>query len=73
MEPERTVRIYDARGNGEGGVSPTLTGDHENRITDYTALVLMTIEGTNSNARISGGSVSPTIIARAGTGGVMSR
>lgn len=32
--------IYDARGNGEGGVSPTLTGDHQNRITDYTAIVL---------------------------------
>ena len=33
-------RIFDARGNGEGGVSPTLTGDHQNRITDYTAIVL---------------------------------
>jgi len=33
-------RIYDARGNGEGGVSPTITGDHQNRVTDYTAIVL---------------------------------
>ena len=32
--------VYDARGNGEGGVSPTLTGDHQNRITDYTAIIL---------------------------------
>ena len=32
--------IYDARGNGDGGVSPTLTGDHQNRITDYTAIVI---------------------------------
>lgn len=32
------MKIYDARGNGTGGVSPTLTGDHENRITDYTAI-----------------------------------
>lgn len=31
-------RIYDARGNGDGKTIPTLTGDHENRITDYTAL-----------------------------------
>ena len=31
-------RIYDARGNGNGITIPTLTGDHENRITDYTAL-----------------------------------
>lgn len=30
--------IYDARGNGDGKTSPTLTGDHQNRITDYTAI-----------------------------------
>lgn len=29
--------VYDCRGNGGGGVAPTLTGDHENRVTDYTA------------------------------------
>lgn len=34
------ILIFDARGNGEGGVSPTITGDHQNRITDYTAIVL---------------------------------
>ena len=32
--------IYDARGNGVGTVSPTITGDHQNRITDYTAIIL---------------------------------
>lgn len=32
--------VWDSRGNGEGGVSPTLTGDHENRITDYTAVAV---------------------------------
>lgn len=32
------VEVYDARGNGEGGIVPTITGDHENRITDYTAI-----------------------------------
>ena len=32
--------VFDARGNGNGGVSPTITGDHQNRITDYTAIVL---------------------------------
>ena len=31
---------YDARGNGDGKVSPTITGDHNNRITDYTTIVL---------------------------------
>ena len=29
---------YDARGNGDGRIVPTLTGDHESRVTDYTAL-----------------------------------
>lgn len=32
-------KTYDARGNGDGNVVPTLTGDHESRVTDYTALV----------------------------------
>ena len=35
-----TDEIYDARGNGEGTTRPTITGDHENRITDYTAVVV---------------------------------
>ena len=30
---------YDARGNGDGGVVATLTGDHQNRVTDYTSIV----------------------------------
>ena len=34
------VVVYDARGNGGGGVTPTITGDHQDRITDYTAIVL---------------------------------
>ena len=29
---------YDARGNGSGFLSPTITGDHQDRITDYTAI-----------------------------------
>lgn len=32
---------YDARGNGGGVVVPTVTGDHNNRVTDYTSLVCM--------------------------------
>lgn len=35
-----TSIIFDARGNGGGIISPTITGDHQNRITDYTAIVL---------------------------------
>ena len=33
------VVCYDARDNGDSEVVPTLTGDHENRVTDYTAVV----------------------------------
>ena len=32
--------VFDARGNGDGKIVPTITGDHENRITDYTAIVI---------------------------------
>lgn len=32
--------IYDAKGNGDGRTCPTITGDHENRIADYTATVI---------------------------------
>lgn len=30
--------VYDTRGNGDGETVPTITGDHNNRVTDYTAL-----------------------------------
>jgi len=33
-------KVYDARGNGDGETVPTLTGDHENRVTDYTAICI---------------------------------
>lgn len=32
--------VYDARGNGDGQTVNTITGDHNNRITDYTALCI---------------------------------
>lgn len=35
----QTSAVYDARENGNGVISPTLTGDHQNRVTDYTAMV----------------------------------
>lgn len=40
-EPTVCVKCYDARGNGDGQTVSTLTGDHENRITDYTSVVCM--------------------------------
>lgn len=36
------VVVYDARGNGNGETGPTLTGDHQNRVTDYTAICAAT-------------------------------
>ena len=30
--------VHDCRGNGDGEVCPTLTGDHQNRVTDYTTV-----------------------------------
>ena len=32
--------VYDCRGNGSGNIAPNLTGDHQNRVTDYTAICL---------------------------------
>lgn len=32
--------VFDGRGNGGGQIAPTVTGNHENRITDYTALAV---------------------------------
>lgn len=32
--------VFDARGNGDGKIAPTITGDHESRITDYTAVAV---------------------------------
>ncbi len=41
---------YDARGNGDGMTSPTITGDHNSRVTDYTTLVMQSagFHGQNS-------------------------
>lgn len=36
----QNVVCYDACGNGDGAHVPTLTGDHENRVTDYTAVTV---------------------------------
>ena len=36
------IVVYDCRGNGDGSVVPNLTGDHKNRVTDYTAICVGT-------------------------------
>lgn len=34
------AKVWDARRNGDGRTCPTITGDHNNRITDYTTLLV---------------------------------
>lgn len=36
----QNIVCYDARGNGDGAHVTTLTGDHENRVTNYTAVTV---------------------------------
>lgn len=38
MGPGAVFAAYDARGNGDGKTAGTLTGDHQNRVTDYTTI-----------------------------------
>lgn len=51
-------KIYDARGNGDGSISPTITGDHNGRITDYTAVICQ-----NFIANSSGDGIATTLDA----------
>lgn len=48
------VLVYDARGNGGGIICPTLTGDHQNRVTDYTAVVVEVENESIPNERLCG-------------------
>ena len=50
--------VFDARGNGTGSVDTTLPGDHLNRITDYTPVV-MTIDKQSGQPEM--GDVAPTL------------
>lgn len=50
--------VYDARGNGNGITVPTLTGDHQSRVTDYTA-ICADVGFSNSYRE-----TSPTLLAR---------
>lgn len=34
-----SASVWDCRGNGDGRTAATLTGDHQNRVTDYTSVV----------------------------------
>lgn len=40
LEARTPTLVYDARGNGDGETVPTITGDHGNRVSDYTAICI---------------------------------
>lgn len=57
--------VYDARGNGDGMKAPTLTGDHQNRVTDYTAIcVQKQLFSRQRHDEYKEGSLCSTISAR---------
>lgn len=39
--------IFDCRGNGNGTIAPTITGDHNDSVTDYSAVVLQSATPTS--------------------------
>ena len=39
-ESKSSHAVFDARGNGDGSIAPTMTGDHQNRVTDYTGIAV---------------------------------
>ena len=45
LDTGKPMAVYDARGNGDGKTCCTLTGDHQSRVTDYTAIVMETGQG----------------------------
>lgn len=53
--------VYDARGNGDGATVPTIVGDHNGKISDYTSVVINGQGGSRISADDSG--VAPTIRA----------
>ncbi len=40
MGDNQTAVVYDARGNGNGDVANTITGDHNGHISDYTTIAV---------------------------------
>lgn len=66
-EPDK---VWDARGNGDGNLCSTLTGDHDNRITDYTNVVAYGIDDVRAGTHrpvVSKG-CSPTLISHSANG-----
>jgi len=43
---DRTEQCFDGRGNGDGTTAPAMTGNHNGRTSDYTALIAEKTAGT---------------------------
>lgn len=67
----KSGQCFDARGNGNGHIAPTITGDHNNRITDYSAVVVLPLENrpTDGRLKICEDGIVQTLTGRMGTGG----
>lgn len=59
--------VYDARGNGDGQTVNTITGDHNNRITDYSSVVCMATQQGGAEVRTD--DKAPTVTAATGMSG----
>lgn len=46
--------VYDARGNGDGKIANTITGDHNGHISDYTALACCCISAKDTYQSVTG-------------------
>lgn len=51
--PAVAYKAFDARGNGDGKTVPTITGDHESRVTDYTAILTASYGVGNGQTNVS--------------------
>ena len=71
INPVADPLIYDARGNGDGMTSLTMTGDHNRRITDYTAITLQgdTVVGADLYNGTLTGDKAVTLTTATGQGG----
>lgn len=71
VNPVAEPLIYDARGNGDAITSPTMTGDHNRRITDYTAITLQgdTVVGADLYNGTLTGDKAVTLTTATGQGG----
>lgn len=43
--------VFDGRENGNGKTVPTITGDHESRVTDYTAIAVDLYNGAVTGSK----------------------